>query len=494
LPKHGTLPPDTVFHGRYRVVRCIKAGGMGAVYEVLDEKTNGKRALKVMLPGAVADKDLRARFELEARVTGSVESDHIVRVSDAGVDAVTETPFLVMDLLRGHDLGQVVEEGPPLTAAEAVLYLGQAAMALDKTHAASIVHRDLKPENIFVTRRDDGSISVKVLDFGIAKVMEHRTHATGTRAMGTPTYMSPEQIRGDGAIGPATDIYALGQIAYALLVGEEYWHEEAVASNSMFAFFLLAVKGLSEPATVRAQRTRVVTLPEAFDAWFFRACAADPAERFPTAGAAVVALAEVLEVAPPVALVQALPIDAQRAVAALTGAATVVTGPQPPARLRSDSRGEDAALPPPARLRTDTTATLREHAETLVEPAPRASSLPPAAPPRPRALGVAIGAVALGLAALVAWRVVTPAAPAVAPARAATGVTDPQPPAMAMLAAAPPPEVTPSVTAPPPPAPTALASASAPSPATASAAPRRPPPPPAPKPSAVPTSKPHGLL
>ena len=100
------LSAGAIFHGRYRIVRALKAGGMGAVYEAVDENTAAPRALKVMLPGALDDADQRARFALEARVTGSIESDHLVRVSDSGVDEATGSPFLVMEMLRGEDLGR----------------------------------------------------------------------------------------------------------------------------------------------------------------------------------------------------------------------------------------------------------------------------------------------------------------------------------------------------------------------------------------------------
>src|SRR4029077_21112745 len=135
-------------------------------------------------------------FHLEGRVTGDIESDHLVRISDAGVDDATGMPFLVMDLLRGEDLGATLKQRGPIPPAEAVTFLSQVALALDKTHAAGIVHRDLKPENLFVTRRDDGPPCVKILDFGIAKVIA-QSQATQhtTEAIGTPLYMAPEQIR-----------------------------------------------------------------------------------------------------------------------------------------------------------------------------------------------------------------------------------------------------------------------------------------------------------
>jgi serine/threonine protein kinase len=264
------------------------------VYEVVDDRTNARRALKIMLPTLIENADLRARFSLEARVTGDIESDHIVRVHDAGVDEATGMPFITMDLLRGEDLGSLVRRLGPLPHDEVVTYLAQAATALDKTHAAGIVHRDLKPDNLFVTRRDDGSPCVKILDFGIAKVIA-RSQAEGTQALGTPLYMAPEQIRGKGDIGPGADVYALGQIAYTLLVGEGYWEEDKRSAESLFALLLVIVGGMPETALARAERRRGVGLPSGFDAWFAKATAAAPEDRFPKASAAAAALGPALD-------------------------------------------------------------------------------------------------------------------------------------------------------------------------------------------------------
>ena len=291
----ATLPPDTVFRGRYRVVRAIKAGGMGAVYEVVDETTNARRALKVMLPSLVADADLRARFALEAKITGDIESDHIVRVFDAGVDETSKTPFLVMDLLRGEDLSTLLKSRGPLPADDVLVYLSQAARALDKTHAAGIVHRDLKPENLFLTRRDDGSPCIKILDFGIAKVVAQSGLTHGTQALGTPLYMAPEQVKGGATLGPAVDLYAIGHIAYALLAGEAYWEEEKRSNESLYPLLMAVVAGATEPPLARAARRRGVELPSGFDAWFTKAAAPRPEDRFEGASAAVAALGPALD-------------------------------------------------------------------------------------------------------------------------------------------------------------------------------------------------------
>ncbi|MDI3284967.1 protein kinase [Polyangium sp. 15x6] len=289
------LVPDALFHGRYRVIRCIKAGGMGAVYEAFDEATRRRRALKVMLPGTIEDPILRERFAQEATITGGIESDHIVQVSDAGIDESTSMPFLVMDLLSGEELGSMLARRGALPPAEVVLYLGQAAIALDKTHAANIVHRDLKPENLFITTRDDGSPCVKILDYGVAKVMVETTFQRRTAIVGTPLYMAPEQVQGDGAIGPRADVYALGHLAYTLLSGEAYWMSEAKSSLSLFVLFKRIMAGPPEPATTRAAR-RGVRITPPFDAWFSRATNLEPQRRPERATQAIAELCEALGV------------------------------------------------------------------------------------------------------------------------------------------------------------------------------------------------------
>jgi serine/threonine protein kinase len=273
------LPNNSLFHERYRILRGIKAGAMGAVHEARDERTNSPCALKTMLPGVLDDDTARTRFEQEAKITGDIRSDHIVRVTDAGVDEPTGMPFLVMELLEGEELGSLLKKKGHFPIDETLLYLTQVALALDKAHAASIVHRDLKPGNLFLTKRDDGSPCVKILDFGIAKLMsEGQTHATQT--VGTPMYMAPEQIIGKSAlIGAPTDVLSLAHITYTMLTGESYWHEEA-KKVGVYALIQHVVAGPEEYPTKRALRRRGMTLPDWFDAWFARATANHPDDRF----------------------------------------------------------------------------------------------------------------------------------------------------------------------------------------------------------------------
>jgi serine/threonine-protein kinase len=241
--------------------------------------------------------EMRDRFRQEACVTAEIESEYIVDVLDAGIDEKTQMPFLVMELLRGEELDKRLKRLGRLDPREVVTYLHHVALALDKTHRASIVHRDLKPGNVFLTEREDGSFRAKILDFGVAKLIaEGATGAAATQSLGTPLYMAPEQFKLGQKVSPAVDIFALGMMAYTLLVGKPYWHEEVAAGSNIYAFAATAMHGPSEAATARAMR-RGVPLPEAFDAWFAKVTAASPQARFPTATSAVASLAEALGVA-----------------------------------------------------------------------------------------------------------------------------------------------------------------------------------------------------
>ncbi|MFO0549550.1 MAG: serine/threonine-protein kinase [Polyangiaceae bacterium] len=290
------LSPGTVFANRYEVVRRLSQGGMGAVYEVVHIETRRRRALKVMLPELAIDADMRARFKREAIITADIRSKNIVETFDAGVDDATGSPFLVMELLHGRDLSVRIQRSrvPP---DEALEILRQTSRALDKTHAQSIVHRDLKPENLFLCDEEDHSTLVKILDFGIAKVVT-QLGAKSTGSLGTPLYMAPEQIEGRDRIGPATDLYGLAHIAFAMLVGYAYWEVEAEQVESVIALVVQITKGPSCAASERAAHWGVKLGPR-FDAWFERAAHADPTRRFNSARDLVDTLEEVLREEPP---------------------------------------------------------------------------------------------------------------------------------------------------------------------------------------------------
>jgi serine/threonine-protein kinase len=304
----------TVIAGRYALGARIGTGGMGAVYEAVHIVTGRPCAIKLMFAHTADREEMRARFFGESRALAQIHSEYIVSVLDAGIDPDTHAPFLVMERLTGIDLGQLVTARGALPSAEVLLYLWHAAHALDKTHRASIVHRDLKASNLFLTQREDGAPLVKVLDFGLAKMMRlDGTGDGGTQAVGTPLYMAPEQFRGNGRVSPATDIYALGMLAYLLLVGKHYWRDERDQCENPFAFARIAADGPVEPASVRAARCGVL-LPETFDSWFRHATAARPEDRFASASTAVKELAAALGVR--------LPLPAAAAAGALPSGGT----------------------------------------------------------------------------------------------------------------------------------------------------------------------------
>jgi hypothetical protein len=303
------LAEGSSFADRYVVIRRIAAGGMGAVYEVLHTETDRRRALKVMHPHVVQSPELRDRFKREAKVAAAIDCEFIVEVFDAGIDEGTGMPFLVMELLRGEELGRRIARVGPLPREEAVTYLWQTALALERTHQANIVHRDLKPENLFATSRGDGTARIKILDFGIAKVVaETASLSGGTRSLGTPLYMAPEQFRAE-PVRPETDTFSLGIVAFSLLVGKPYWEPETHGETNVIAFAMIASRGPREAACVRAERIGV-TLPPAFDAWFAKATAPDPGARYDSARTMIRELAEILEVDPQVAISgPAVPLD-----------------------------------------------------------------------------------------------------------------------------------------------------------------------------------------
>jgi serine/threonine-protein kinase len=279
---------------RYRILRELGRGGMGVVYVVEHTRTGDQLALKLLHGRAARDPQAIERFKREARASARIKSDHVVKVVDADIAPELENaPFLVMELLDGHDLEKLVTERGRLPPDEALDYLTQTARALDKSHALGIVHRDLKPENIFLHRREDGSTIVKILDFGISKIVGTEGGGDMTGAgmtstgaiMGTPLYMAPEQARGlVSQIGPTTDVWAVGLIALRLLTGEIYWTANSVAE--------LMVHILAEPLYRPTQRWP--WLPPGIDDWFARSCAREPAHRFRSVGEQVDALGEAL--------------------------------------------------------------------------------------------------------------------------------------------------------------------------------------------------------
>ncbi len=209
--------------GKYTLTRLIGRGAFGAVYEATNIELEKRVAVKLIDPQYVQHEEVVARFKVEAKAASRVESEHIIQVFDVGSDE-THGLYQVMELLHGEDLADRLDREFKLSPSVAVHIATQAARGLAKAHAAGVVHRDLKPANLFLVTREDGSLLVKIVDFGISKLIGQREPGadraltrTGT-AVGTPNYMSPEQARGLEVDG-RTDVWALGAVLYEMLSG-----------------------------------------------------------------------------------------------------------------------------------------------------------------------------------------------------------------------------------------------------------------------------------
>jgi serine/threonine-protein kinase len=221
-PKEWTLRAGDLVGGKYRVERVIGSGGMGLVVAARHVDLDKQFALKVMRPESARDPDSVERFVREARAAVRLRSEHCVHVVDVGrLD--DGAPFLVMELLTGRNLADVLADEGPLRPREATRYLLQACEGIAEAHARGIVHRDVKLGNMFLTRSVDGRPLVKVLDFGLAKTVstsrELRALTQSTAVMGSPMYMSPEQMRASRDVDARTDVWSLGVCLYELLTG-----------------------------------------------------------------------------------------------------------------------------------------------------------------------------------------------------------------------------------------------------------------------------------
>ncbi|HEX2091672.1 MAG TPA: protein kinase [Longimicrobiaceae bacterium] len=274
---------------RYRIEEVIGRGGMGAVYRATDERLGRAVAVKVITVTGTADpaarERIRARFRHEAASAARLpHHPNVVPVYDYGTDPTLGLDFIVMELLRGEDLAtRLATSGPPpLPAALEILH--QAARGLAVGHRAGVIHRDIKPGNIFLVRTDDPEeMQVRVLDFGIAKMVTDEDTFTQLtqdgRAPLSPNYASPEQLRGEAKLTPASDVFSLGAVAFQLLSGERPFSESD--RNRMGI-------GLSVP--VPSLRARNPAVPPGVEETVARALAYYPAERFPHAGAFAEAL------------------------------------------------------------------------------------------------------------------------------------------------------------------------------------------------------------
>ncbi|WP_194823167.1 serine/threonine-protein kinase [Micromonospora sp. S-DT3-3-22] len=263
----GVLSSEVVLSGRYRLDERVATGGMGDVWRATDLVLGRQVAVKVLLPALVSDPDFIARFRAEARIMAALRHPGIVQVFDCGEDRLADggrADYLVMEFVEGEPLSRRIESAGHLDVAETMSVVAQAAQALHAAHAGGIVHRDVKPSNLLV--QEDGT--VVLVDFGVAR-STNVTSITSTNAVpGTALYMAPEQASGR-PVSAATDIYALGAVAYCCLTGQPPF----TGDNPL----QVAVRHLDdEPPELPAD------IPAAVRALVARALEKDPADRFAT--------------------------------------------------------------------------------------------------------------------------------------------------------------------------------------------------------------------
>lgn len=276
------VQPGEILAEKYRVERVLGQGGMGVVVLAEHLDLRERVAIKFLLDTALDNVELAERFLREARAAVKIKSEHVVRVIDVG-RLPTGSPYMVMEYLEGEDLSQRLVRGR-VPIEDAVDYVIQSCEAMHVAHRSGIVHRDLKPANLFLTQRPDGSALVKVLDFGISKVKSTdaaQLSLTHTQAMmGSPLYMSPEQMRSSKDVSPAADIWSLGVILHELISGDVPF------TGSTFPEVLVQV--MSEPPP--KLRTLCPEVPEGLEQVVLRCLEKHPADRFSSVAALAVAL------------------------------------------------------------------------------------------------------------------------------------------------------------------------------------------------------------
>jgi eukaryotic-like serine/threonine-protein kinase len=275
-----------VLAGKFRIERVLGVGGMGMVVSAMHLQLDERVAIKFLLPEALLNAEAVARFGREARAAVKIKSEHVARVTDVGA-LDTGAPYMVMELLRGQDLSQVLRDQRALPIAVAVQYVLQACEALAEAHAIGIVHRDLKPANLFLTARADGSPCIKVLDFGISKVSSQSGSGsdmgmTRTQSiMGSPLYMSPEQLASARDVDQRADIWAIGCVLYELVTGRVPFEAETMPQLCTLILH-------TEPPPPRSIRADV---PELLDQVILRCLRKDRHQRYANVAALAADLA-----------------------------------------------------------------------------------------------------------------------------------------------------------------------------------------------------------
>ncbi len=317
----STVRPGDVLAGKYRIERVIGSGGMGMVVSATHLKLDERVAIKFLLPDALASKEVVARFDREARAAVKIKSEHVARVIDVGT-LETGAPYIVMEYLQGSDLAKVVKHEGMLAVPVAIEYMLQAAEALAEAHAIGIVHRDLKPHNLFLAKRADGTPCVKVLDFGISKVVggdsrsESEGSLTATNAvLGSPIYMSPEQMSSPKSVDARADVWSFGATLYKLVTGKAPFMGDSVPE--ICGMILMGV----EPPPIFQF---CPDAPPGLEAAIKKCLQRNPADRWANIGDLAIALSEF---GPPAARISA---ERVRRVLESAGIPTSVPVPPPP--------------------------------------------------------------------------------------------------------------------------------------------------------------------
>lgn len=268
-PRAGQLIGD-----RYRLDRPLERGAMGSVWRAEQVRLRAPVAVKFLDPSLIGDKEMHDRFMQEARSSAAVRSAHVVQVFDYGTEE--GVPYIAMELLDGENLDARLGARGTLTPAELDRLFAEVARGIGQAHAIGVIHRDLKPGNIFIAREGEHEVT-KIVDFGIAKVKASALRLTqdiGTQLgtlLGTPQYMSPEQVRGSGSIDHRTDLWALAIIACECLTGSCPFAGETIGD--------LTVQICTERPPAPSSLGPV---PPGFDTWFFKATQKKPNKRFQT--------------------------------------------------------------------------------------------------------------------------------------------------------------------------------------------------------------------
>jgi eukaryotic-like serine/threonine-protein kinase len=431
----GTLVTNNV-----RLLRLLGRGGMGSVWVAEHLGLETEVAVKFITPElAAADASLAVRFKREASAAARIASPHVVRMFDFGL-MQDGTPYLVMELLKGGSLREWLDLEQTLTLRRTGRIVAQTAKALTAAHSLGIIHRDIKPDNLFLVEAND-EVFIKVLDFGIAKQTKHRVAGAMTSTgmlIGTPEYMSPEQLLSAKDTDVHADLWALAVVAYECLVGRTPFTAETVASLGL----VLDRAVLEPPSKVRPE------LPSEIDGWFRRALARQPSDRFDSARTLASELARIIRKSaphhaaeeadpasnrelddlldePPTAMAPiargsrgtepsgpAPPqadadtgVDAPGSATAATGHAPTVAAPSAPSKVVAPATAGEGAAPAPRAVSASAGQAERGAPSTLV-------GLENARAPRPsraRAPFVALGALGLLAIAAAAWTWLRPA-------------------------------------------------------------------------------------